>query len=117
MRKFIIPVVAVLCMALIGAGSATAGSLITSAKIKNGTIKMADISTSAKNALRGNSGPMGPQGPAGPAGMPGPASLEGFKFDFSPDGEYYGSYMYTDKAENGDPYPNDGYFWWVPVTP
>jgi hypothetical protein len=56
-------------------------TLITSAKIKNGTVKLEDLSTSVRKSLKqkgsaaatpagtaGNAGPAGPQGPAGPAG-------------------------------------------------
>ena len=74
-------VVAVAVALVIGlAGSATAASLITSADIKNGTIKTADLSSAAKRALKGKRGARGPQGAAGApgsAGMPGPAGPTG----------------------------------------
>jgi len=74
-------VIAVALALVIGlAGSATAASLITSADIKNGTIKSADLSASAKRALKGKAGargPAGPQGAPGTAGTPGPAGPTG----------------------------------------
>ncbi|GAA5113976.1 hypothetical protein GCM10023339_18970 [Alloalcanivorax gelatiniphagus] len=53
---------------------------VTSAAIKDGTIKKVDLGKSVKKALaaKGTVGPAGPQGaigPAGPQGVPGPASL------------------------------------------
>ena len=74
MRKFLnISAAVAASMLLLGAGGATAASLITSKNIKNGTIKMADISSSAKKALKGNRGPQGPQGPGGAQGIQGVA--------------------------------------------
>lgn len=70
-------------------------TLITSAKIKNGTVKLEDLSTSLRKTLKqrasttaapatatGAAGPAGPQGPAGPAGpftsvLPSGATLRG----------------------------------------
>jgi hypothetical protein len=69
---------------LISATSATAAFVVTSANIKNGTIKLADISPDAKRALRGQRGPRGftgapgAQGPQGAQGVPGPAGGGGF---------------------------------------
>jgi hypothetical protein len=69
---------------LISATSATAAFVVTSANIKNGTIKLADISPGAKRALRGQRGPrgftgapgaQGPQGVMGPAGGFDPAKV------------------------------------------
>ena len=66
-------IIAAIVAALISAAAATATTalLITSAQIKNGTIKLVDISPAAKRALKGNRGPagaLGAQGPVGPAG-------------------------------------------------
>ena len=61
----------------VGAASATASSLITSSQIKNGTIKMADISPSAKRALKGSRGPQGVPGFNGAQGVPGTAGPAG----------------------------------------
>ena len=80
--------VALIALALAVTGSATAASLITSKQIKNNsvtsadirnnsvtsrdirnrTIGLVDISTAARNALKGQQGPAGPQGPPGPKG-------------------------------------------------
>ena len=64
-----IALIAVAAM-LVAAGGATAQSLITSADIKNRTIKKKDLSRKTVNQLKGATGPAGPQGPQGP---PGPA--------------------------------------------
>jgi hypothetical protein len=63
-------IIAAIVAALISAAAATATTtlLITSAQIKNGTIKLVDISPAAKRALKGNRGPAGAQGAQGPAG-------------------------------------------------
>ena len=64
-------VIAVVVVAvLVGGGSATAGSLITSKQIKNGTIQKSDLSKKAIKSLSGKSGPAGPAGTQGPAGTP-----------------------------------------------
>jgi hypothetical protein len=65
-----------LVLALGIGGTATAAKLITSKDIKNGTIKTADLSKSAKRSLKGNSGlrgATGAQGPQGAQGAQGPA--------------------------------------------
>ena len=49
-------------------------TLITSAKIKNGTVKLEDLSTSLRKRLTAKGGTAttsGSQGPAGPVGPPG----------------------------------------------
>ncbi len=63
---------AMMVMALIAAGTATAARLITSAKIKNGTIQLRDVSKKARTALKGRTGPRGLQGPQGAQGSQGP---------------------------------------------
>jgi hypothetical protein len=63
--------VAVVVGVITAVGTATAATLITSADIKNGTIKVKDINKKARKALKGNTGPQGPQGPQGPAGQNG----------------------------------------------
>jgi hypothetical protein len=73
-------------LALVAASGSTATAavqrLITSRDIKDGTIRLADLSPATKRALRGQIGLAGPAGPAGaagaagsqgPAGPPGPA--------------------------------------------
>ena len=57
----------------VSGGAATAGKLMTSSDIKNGTIKTVDMSSSAKRALKGQVGPRGPQGSQGAPGPQGPA--------------------------------------------
>lgn len=50
---------------------------ITSPKIKNGTLKTKDLSSSTVNALKGQTGPAGPAGPKGDTGAAGPAGPAG----------------------------------------
>jgi hypothetical protein len=66
-------VVALIALILAMSGSAVAGSLITGAQIKNGTIQLKDINSKARKALRGKTGPAGPRGATGPTGPAGPA--------------------------------------------
>jgi hypothetical protein len=58
-----------IAVALVTAGSSTAAFVVTSANIKNGTIKLVDISSGAKRALRGQRGPRGLPGQDGPPGI------------------------------------------------
>jgi hypothetical protein len=62
--------------ALIVASTATAALVVTSANIKNGTIKMVDISAGAKRALKANRGPRGAPGPQGNPGPQGPQGIQ-----------------------------------------
>jgi hypothetical protein len=62
--------------ALVAASTATAALVVTSANIKNGTIKMVDISAGAKRALKGNRGLRGAQGPQGNPGPQGPQGIQ-----------------------------------------
>lgn len=70
-------------LALVLSGGAVAASQITSKDIKNGTIKTADMSSSAKRALKGQRGPrgftgaQGAQGAQGPQGPAGPSAVSG----------------------------------------
>jgi Collagen triple helix repeat (20 copies) len=63
----------------VGATSATAGTLMTSAKIKDGTIKMRDLSPSlqAKINRAGQPGPQGAQGAPGANGVNGAPGANG----------------------------------------
>jgi Collagen triple helix repeat (20 copies) len=88
-------IVAMIALAVALSGTAVAGTkLITGSQIKNGTIKLADLHSSVKAAIKGGStsgarGPEGAQGPAGPqgaagakgdtgaTGTPGPAGKDG----------------------------------------
>ncbi len=65
----------VLAVAL--AGTATAAKLITGKQIKDGSIGLADLSTSAKRSLAGRTGQQGPAGPPGATGSTGPAGAAG----------------------------------------
>lgn len=62
--------------ALVAASTATAALVVTSANIKDGTIKMADISAAAKRALKGNRGVRGVHGPQGNPGPQGPQGIQ-----------------------------------------
>ena len=63
-------IVAMIALAVALSGTAVAGTtkLITGSQIANGTIKLADIHSSAKTALKGQSGATGAQGPEGAQG-------------------------------------------------
>ncbi len=73
-------VVALLALVLVGGGSAMAGSLITSAQIKDRTILIKDLNKKTIKKLKGKAGPagaQGAQGPQGDQGVQGPAGPEG----------------------------------------
>jgi hypothetical protein len=71
-------VVAVLAVVIATAGTASATTaLITSDQIKNGTIRLVDISKQARKALHGKPGPAGPKGLQGPQGAPGRQGIQG----------------------------------------
>ena len=72
-------IVAMIALAVALSGTAVAGTakLITGSQIANGTIKLADIHSSAKTALKGQSGATGAQGPAGAQGAQGPVGPQG----------------------------------------
>lgn len=91
-RTVLAVVVAVIALVLSAGAGATASLLIsgkqiknntvTTADIKNRTLKAKDLSRGAKSKLRGATGPAGPQGatgPAGPAGLQGLPGLSGFE--------------------------------------
>jgi hypothetical protein len=71
-------IVAMIALAVALSGTAVAGTtkLITSTQIANGTIKLADIHSSAKTALKGKTGATGAQGRAGTQGAQGPVGPE-----------------------------------------
>ena len=64
-------VVGVIALAVAMSGSAVAASLITSARIKDGTIQLKDISKKTRTALKGQRGPAGAAGATGPQGAQG----------------------------------------------
>jgi hypothetical protein len=76
-------IVAMIALTVALSGTAVAGTakLITGSQILNGTIKLADIHSSAKTALRGQHGETGVQGPAGAPGPVGPQGATGAKGD------------------------------------
>lgn len=78
LRRYLWPVALVVITALIASsGTAVAGKLVTSKKIKDGTIQLKDISNKAKGALQGSTGPAGAPGPAGTDGAPGTPGTDG----------------------------------------
>jgi collagen triple helix repeat protein len=70
-----------LAIALVTAGSSAAAFVVTSANLKNGTIKLVDISSGAKRALHGQRGSRGLPGQAGTNGDPGAQGAQGPKGD------------------------------------
>jgi hypothetical protein len=70
-------VIAFVALFAVLGGTGYAAAQITSKDIKNGTIRTADLSSSAKRALKGNRGPQGPAGPQGARGIQGPAGPPG----------------------------------------
>jgi hypothetical protein len=68
---------AALAVALVTAGGSTAAFVVTSANIKNGTIKLVDMSPRAQRALRGQRGTRGEPGPSGQPGLPGQQGPQG----------------------------------------
>jgi hypothetical protein len=82
MRKPVVTHAAVAIAALVVGVAATAGAakLIDSGDIKNGTIKLKDLSKKAQDSLKGQIGPSGPPGatgPQGPQGQGGSAGADG----------------------------------------
>src|SRR6267378_553088 len=67
---------ALLFVSLAGNAAAVTG-LITSKDIKNGTIRLEDLSPATRAALNGASGPQGPQGAPGAPGVQGPQGPAG----------------------------------------
>lgn len=63
-------------LALATATTATAATMITSKQIKNGTIRMKDLSPKVRSKIDAP-GPVGPAGPVGQPGQTGPAGQPG----------------------------------------
>jgi hypothetical protein len=88
-RTALAVLVAVIALVLSAAAGATASRLITgkqvkdgsltSADVRNRTLKPKDFSAKAKSKLRGPAGETGPRGATGPAGPQGAAGLSGFE--------------------------------------
>lgn len=76
-------VVVSLVALLAGAGGAVATSMVSGKQIRNGTITTADIKNKTirkadlARSARGSRGPTGPMGPAGRPGVPGPTGAQG----------------------------------------
>ena len=72
-------IVAMIALAVALSGTAVAGTakLITGSQIANGTIKLVDIHSSAKTALKGKTGATGPQGACRRPGCSGPDRAAG----------------------------------------
>ena len=70
-------IVGVIALMVALSGSAVAASLITSAQIKDGSVRLKDINKNARKALKGQRGPAGAIGPRGLQGNPGAAGANG----------------------------------------
>ena len=72
-------IVAMIALAVALSGTAVAGTtnLITGGQIVNGTIKLVDLNSSVKTALKGHRGATGAQGPVGAQGAQGPVGPQG----------------------------------------
>jgi len=71
-------VVSIIALVVACTGTGIAASrLITSGDIKNGTIKLKDLSPAARKALLGKAGPQGPTGPQGAKGATGAKGPQG----------------------------------------
>jgi Collagen triple helix repeat (20 copies) len=79
-------IVAMIALGVTLSGSAMAAGLITSAQIKDGTIRLVDINPSTKSALEGDRGPAGQRGPAGARGATGAAGATGAQGPVGPAG-------------------------------
>ena len=67
-------------------GTAGAVDLIDSGDVKDGSLKVKDLSKKARQQLKGNRGPRGLQGPAGPTGLPGVNGTNGINGQNGVDG-------------------------------
>jgi len=48
---------------------------VSSSKVRDGSLRLADLRSSARRALHGQAGPAGPAGPSGPGGETGPSEV------------------------------------------
>lgn len=89
-----------IALVLASGGSAVAGSMITSAQIKDRTIQVKDLSKKTVKSLKGKRGPagavgaqgeQGEQGPQGPQGEQGPAGTARGSALVFPNGTVYGA--------------------------
>ncbi|HEY5906785.1 MAG TPA: hypothetical protein VIZ31_02010 [Vicinamibacteria bacterium] len=97
-------IVAMIALAVALSGTAVAGTakLITGSQIANGTIKLADINSSAKAALKGKTGAPGPQGPVGAQGAVGPQGATGAAGAQGPKGDIGTAGAQGPKGDKGD---------------
>ena len=73
-------VVSIAALVVACTGTAVAvKSMVTSAQIKNGTIKLKDLSRAVRKALLNDTGPTGPRGATGPTGPKGAKGATGAK--------------------------------------
>jgi hypothetical protein len=70
-NRLVTVVAAATVVALIGAGAGYSAGTISSADIKDKTIKIKDLKPGTVKKLKGQTGATGPQGPVGPAGTGG----------------------------------------------
>jgi hypothetical protein len=103
-------IVAMIALAVALSGTAVAGTakLITGGQIADGTIKLADIHSSAKKALKGQRGETGAKGDAGavgPAGAKGEKGDKGDKGDTGVSGYEVRTWRYSKDDANTDAGP------------
>ena len=80
-------IVSIVALVVACTGTAVAvKTMITSAQIQNGTIKLRDLSPAARKALLKDIGPTGPAGPKGATGAKGAAGSKGAKGATGPTG-------------------------------
>lgn len=80
-RNVFTVIIAAIAVLAIGTGGAVAGSMVTSAQIKDHTVRQVDIAQPALNAFkapgpRGAKGATGSRGPAGDPGAPGDSNFK-----------------------------------------
>jgi hypothetical protein len=70
-------IVGIIALIVALSGSAVAASIITSAQIKDGSVRLKDINKNARKALKGQRGPAGATGARGPQGPQGAQGAQG----------------------------------------
>jgi Collagen triple helix repeat (20 copies) len=97
-------IVAMIALAVALSGTAVAGTtkLVTGGQIANGTIKLADLHSSAKKALKGQRGATGARGPVGAEGAQGPAGPQGATGPQGDAGEIGPAGAKGEKGDKGD---------------
>ena len=102
--------VALLALVLVGGGSAMAGSLITSAQIKDHTILVKDLNKKTVKKLKGKKGPAGAVGAQGPQGPQGDQGVQGDQGPEGPQGPAGLARGYAMIQPNGTIYNPHGTF-------